>query len=190
MQAWTDYINVLQENRVLHGIYLPQADISYIQWHFADDTPLMLRGDTQNLVNAKQAIARFGAASGLTVQWSKSLATWISPSQRPIWKWLADQEDAPMLGFNFTDALHHDAIFQKYMDKIETVLNDKKLTSQSLQGRVRIANHVIGGVARHKGSIDFRQVLESSGIINYVLKVSDTSVLKHLVSLHFADYCF
>ncbi|KAL3692891.1 hypothetical protein R1sor_006542 [Riccia sorocarpa] len=87
----------------------------------------------------------------LTMQWNKSLATWISTAQRPIWteqlgwKWTLDHEEHKMLGFIFTDAMDQEAIFQKCIDRIEKVLNNKKLTSQSLQGRVTIANHIIYG---------------------------------------------
>ncbi|KAL3701849.1 hypothetical protein R1sor_019871 [Riccia sorocarpa] len=151
MQAWTDYVNELQERQFLAGIFLPQAEIQYIQRHFADDTHLMLTADPQNLLNAKQAISVFGKASELTVQWNKSLATWISPTARPNWtndlewKWTQDQQEHRMLGFIFTDAINQDAVFSKCEQKIDMVLQEKRLTSQSLQGRITIANHIIYG---------------------------------------------
>ncbi|KAL3695899.1 hypothetical protein R1sor_009975 [Riccia sorocarpa] len=74
-QAWTDYVNSLQSRQQLKGINLPHAGITYIQGHFADDIHLMLRAEPGNLLNAKNAIALFGKASGLNVQWNKSLAT-------------------------------------------------------------------------------------------------------------------
>ncbi|KAL3691820.1 hypothetical protein R1sor_005471 [Riccia sorocarpa] len=125
MQAWTDFINGLQENQLLKGIYLSQAETPYIQGHFADDTHLMLAADSMNLHRAKEAIATFGTASGLNVQWSKSLATWISPQPRPEWtnalqwKWTQNQEEHKMLGFLFTEALDQNAIAQKCADKID-----------------------------------------------------------------------
>ncbi|KAL3679807.1 hypothetical protein R1sor_022763 [Riccia sorocarpa] len=151
MQAWTDFVNELQDRGTLAGIYLPQLGIQYIQGHYADDTHILLAAQPQNLSNAKQAISTFGKASGLNVQWSKSLATWISPSPRPpwtndlLWKWTQDREQHKMLGFIFIDALDQNGMFRSCVQKIEKVLNDRKLTSQSLQGRVTIANHILYG---------------------------------------------
>ncbi|KAL3679384.1 hypothetical protein R1sor_022340 [Riccia sorocarpa] len=119
--------------------------------HFADDTHLMLEAQPTNLSNAKEAIDLFAKASGLKVQWNKSLATLISPSPRPVWtenlqwKWTENQEQHRVLGFIFTDAIDQAAIFQKCVDRIDKAMNEKKLSSQSLQGRITIANHIIYG---------------------------------------------
>ncbi|KAL3692853.1 hypothetical protein R1sor_006504 [Riccia sorocarpa] len=151
MQVWTDFINDLQERQILRGVFLPQANITYIQGHFANDTHLMLAADQRNLQEAKTAIALFGQASGLQVQWNKSLVTWISTAPRPSWtdhldwKWTQEGEEHRMLGFIFTQALDQEAIFHKCLGKIDNVLNEKKLSSKSLQGRITIANHIIYG---------------------------------------------
>ncbi|KAL3700623.1 hypothetical protein R1sor_018645 [Riccia sorocarpa] len=87
--------------------------------HFADETHLMLKAEPLNLLNAKEAISTFGRASGLQVQWSKSLATWISQTTRPPWtdqlnwRWTQNQEEHKMLGFIFTVAIDQDTIFRR-----------------------------------------------------------------------------
>ncbi|KAL3691969.1 hypothetical protein R1sor_005620 [Riccia sorocarpa] len=137
--------------KVLKGIYLPQADTPYIQGHFADDTHLLLAAQPQNLLNAKTAISVFGMASGLQVQWTKSLATWISPvprlqwTDKLQWKWTLDHKEHRMLGFLFTEALDQQATFNRCLQKIDKVLLEKRFTSQSIQGRITIANHIIYG---------------------------------------------
>ncbi|KAL3676801.1 hypothetical protein R1sor_026749 [Riccia sorocarpa] len=98
----------------------------YTQGYFADDAHLLLLAEKQNLLNAKQVLHSFGTVSGLTVQWDKSRARWISTANpRPPWllelDWVWADENQPdkMLGFHFTNGLNEEAIFSAVFSKIE-----------------------------------------------------------------------
>ncbi|KAL3689674.1 hypothetical protein R1sor_015983 [Riccia sorocarpa] len=124
-----------------------------IQGYFADDAHLLIQADRQYLLNAKTVLQEYGKASGLTVQWTKSKARWISVANpTPDWitelEWLWDTRDEAdrFLGFYFKDEIDDETIYQITLQKIKKRLNCHSSRSTTLHGRVVIANHFIYGV--------------------------------------------
>ncbi|KAL3694935.1 hypothetical protein R1sor_008586 [Riccia sorocarpa] len=112
IQVLTDTINGWIQMQMLKGIELTSINTHYCQGYFADDAHFLLAADKQNLLNAKSLLQTFGQASGLTVQWAKSKARWISSIiPRPLWTgdldwvWSTDQDADKFLGFQFSDGL-------------------------------------------------------------------------------------
>jgi hypothetical protein len=70
-----------------------------VQTSYADDMHLILDAHHVNLFAAKEIFRRFSSATGLTINWGKFVASWISPHERPIntniLQWMLKQPEDP-----------------------------------------------------------------------------------------------
>ncbi|KAL3676620.1 hypothetical protein R1sor_026568 [Riccia sorocarpa] len=153
IQVLTDTINGWLQTNQLQGIELQSINTHYCQGYFADDAHFLHRAEKQNLLNAKSLLHTFGLASGLTVQWGKSKARWISTTNlRPNWTeelhwvWSSDQDVDKFLGFQFRDSLDEESIYEVARQKVLKKINCPFNRSTTIHGRVVIANHIIYGI--------------------------------------------
>ncbi|KAL3689717.1 hypothetical protein R1sor_016026 [Riccia sorocarpa] len=193
IQTLTDGVNLKLRMGEIKGIILHSIGIQYCQGYFADDSHLLLAADRSNLVTAKNLLHQFGTASGLKVQWGKSVARWISDAS-PIptwtseldWVWGAPDQAEKFLGFHFTDTLQEESIFLAAKQKITAKINSPSARSTTIHGRIVIANHIIYGIiwfllplwTGDKGRLRTLERL----ILNYVWGGNSDTTKKHRVA--------
>ncbi|KAL3697663.1 hypothetical protein R1sor_011739 [Riccia sorocarpa] len=153
IQVFTDAINTMVQENQIKGVELHTTRLHYCQGFFADDAHLLLQADRQNLLNAKTLLHSFGTASGLKVQWGKSKARWISEdnpkppwTQDLDWIWGTDNDVDKFVGFQFTDTLNPDAIFEAARRRVIEKINSPTNCSTTIHGRVTIANQIVYGI--------------------------------------------
>ena len=131
------------------GLCLP--DNSFITNHmFADDTLLLLEGNTDNMDKAIAVINKFGAASGAKLNLHKSIGVWISHTPRAwSWgkkagfKWLQPGEVTKYLGYPFGTQLSQHENDNKMLGQICKHLHRWAGHKLSLAGRIMVSNQVI-----------------------------------------------
>lgn len=81
------HIAASKEQRLgrFQGIRLPECELYQLIAQHADDTSLSLRGREHDLKNMISFLQKFGRASGLCINWTKSILYWFSNLPRPDW---------------------------------------------------------------------------------------------------------
>jgi hypothetical protein len=109
-------VQAAREAQILHGILLPDGSTHQLIVQYADHTNLTLLGTEANLQVAIVLLDKFGAATGLQINWSKSTAYWFSPQPLPHWvqvlqcAWALPGQAAKFLGIPFGLDLHQGSI--------------------------------------------------------------------------------
>jgi hypothetical protein len=65
------------------GILLPNGTTRQLLLQYADDTTDMVEGNESNISNLVHLLDNFGGASGLQINWEKSITYWFSSVPGP-----------------------------------------------------------------------------------------------------------
>jgi hypothetical protein len=91
----------------LHDIQFPNHDKCQLLLSFADDTTFTLERVEFYLCNLVQLLRSFAQASGLYINWEKSIAYWFTPDPTPPWlaifdfPWAIEHSLSKLLGTPF-----------------------------------------------------------------------------------------
>lgn len=131
------------------GIWLPDNDLHQFISQFADNMGFSILGQEEVLRNIVAFIQRFGLASGLQVNWIKSVRYWFVQIPRPTWTnqfgltWAWAVSLSTLLGapFGITfDTLNIDTFFQHKIGKKLSYWSTQRL---SLASKATIVNAVL-----------------------------------------------
>jgi hypothetical protein len=131
------------------GISLPDDVGQQVILQYADDTNFTLLGIQENLENAIMLLELFYLASGLLINWTKSVAYWLSQEPPPIWlqvtrcQWAIEHRLSKLLGTPFGIELSTQDIDDFLYNKIRRKLTYWTTIHLSLVGRVLIVNTVL-----------------------------------------------
>jgi hypothetical protein len=109
----------------------------------------MLQGEERNLRRLIQLLDEFSMASGLHINWDKSVAYWFSPNPAPPWlatfafPWAQDGALSKLLGTAFGLNLAIQDVDSFLYDKVTKKLRYWVTTKLSLAGRAVIVNSVL-----------------------------------------------
>lgn len=79
----------------IQSIFLPNSDDRQLVSQYADDIGMSIIAREDNLRNTVSLIDHFGTATGLLVNWTKSIVYWFAATPRPSWTDLFDLTWAP-----------------------------------------------------------------------------------------------
>ena len=133
----------------LEGIQLPANTGELLIFQYADDTDFALRGTLSNVVQIRQLLDTFGEASGLHMNWNKSVAFWFSPLPIPPWlgtlgcQSAVERHLAKVLGTPFGISLAVSDVDAFLEEKISRKLCYWTSIHLSLAGRAVIVNAVL-----------------------------------------------
>jgi hypothetical protein len=107
-----------------------------------------MQADPANLFAVKEIFRRVSNATGLTINWNKSDACWISHPHPPItqqldWLWKLPIDPGELLGFSFTSGLHPAPTTEALFTKLKSRLKRWESFHLTLKGKVVVANHLI-----------------------------------------------
>jgi hypothetical protein len=148
-EALNAAVKAAQGKGELQGISLSDGLAQQLLVQFADDTNFTLHGTKADLLMTQQILHEFHSASGLIINWPKSLAYWFSALPTPPW---LDDFDCPwatlgnltkLLGIPFGLDLDIVDVDNFLLQKIQSKLDYWTSTMLSLVGRTIIVNSIL-----------------------------------------------
>ena len=114
---------------------------------FADDTAVYVVGDDKNLCNLQNVIHEFRDASGVIINWHKSVGFWVGEGLTPTWCpnigfcWIPKGSLVRYLGCQVGINLPPEAHIQPLLLSLRKKLNFWSSRNLSLVGRLVISNY-------------------------------------------------
>jgi len=145
------HIAASEEQRIgnIQGIRLPNCEFFQLLTQHADDTSLSIQGQERALRNTISLLDRFERASGLSINWIKSVLYWFSNKPRPQWTHAFQLTWAPLgslsklLGAPFNITLDTEDIDLFLKQKVSKKLSYWSSQRLLLAGRVIVVNSVL-----------------------------------------------
>jgi hypothetical protein len=137
------------ETGAIQGITLPDEVGNQVILQYVDDTSFNLVGTEQNLENAIILLDLFHLASGLLINWTKSIAYWLSNEPPPDWlcntrcQWAVERQLSKLLGTPFWIDLSIQDIDEFLYTKIRKNLTYWTTVHLSLARRVVIVVNMV-----------------------------------------------
>jgi hypothetical protein len=139
----------------IRGIRLPGVQEDQVIGQYADDTNLTLRAEEQSVINTVASLTRFSGASGLTINWEKTLAYYWRRGfrLRPAWldqlgwQWAEENEISKLLGTPFGLTLSASSVDQFLLTRTDKQLQYWSNTRINRTGRAVISNAILIGAA-------------------------------------------
>lgn len=138
-----------QQTGQIQGIELSNSTLQQLLSQFADDTGLSIRGAEEYLRHTILLLKQFGSASGLLINWQKSVGYWFSALPRPAWldnfdlTWAPPGSLSKLLGAPFGITLETTDVDRFLKDKISKKLRYWSSQRLSLAGSVTVVNAVL-----------------------------------------------
>jgi hypothetical protein len=163
----------------IERIHLPGAQEQQTVMQFADDTSMTIASEERTVTNTISTLHSFSLASGLLLNWDKSIAYWWDPrgGPRPGWslnlevQWAELGDISKLLGTPFGLSLSADDVDQFLIEKIDKKLKYWITTRINNTGRAVVANGILISTA-----LFFLAIWEGGGSDKGVAKVKNKVV--------------
>jgi hypothetical protein len=151
----------------IERIHLPGAQEQQTVMQFADDTSMTIASEERTVTNTISTLHSFSLASGLLLNWDKSIAYWWDPrgGPRPGWslnlevQWAELGDISKLLGTPFGLSLSADDVDQFLIEKIDKKLKYWITTRINNTGRAVVANGILISTA-----LFFLAIWEGGGV--------------------------